>query len=142
MRPVLIAVTISLAVSAAAAPLAAQRDRTFTRADSIRGSLTSAERTWWDVTFYDLHVRINPSDSTIRGHNTVTYRILEPGTEMQIDLQVPLEVDSMVQDGAPVTFRRTVGGQRGHARPDRNANGECGDQEAGSVKLRAMQHGR
>ncbi len=48
--------------------------------------------------FYDLHVRVNPADSSIRGWNGITYRVLAPAQEMQIDLQVPLEVDSMVQD--------------------------------------------
>jgi len=42
--------------------LAAQ-DKAFTRADTLRGSNTP-ERAWWDVTFYDLHVRVNPADST------------------------------------------------------------------------------
>ena len=32
--------------------------------------------------------------------------MLKPSTEMQIDLMVPLEVDSMVQDGRAVRFRR------------------------------------
>ena len=45
--------------------LAAQ-DSVFTRADTLRGSNTPA-RAWWDVTFYDLHVRINPADSTVQG---------------------------------------------------------------------------
>lgn len=88
------------------APLAAQTGPQYTHADSLRGSLTSPARTWWDVTFYDLHVAVHPSDSSIAGHNAITYRVLEPGTEMQIDLQQPLEVDSMVQDGRSVRFRR------------------------------------
>ncbi|HYJ78714.1 MAG TPA: M1 family metallopeptidase [Longimicrobiaceae bacterium] len=85
-----------------AAPAAAQG---FTRADSLRGSITP-ERSWWDVTFYDLHVRINPADSSIAGRNGITYRVVQPAREMQIDLQAPLEVDSMVQDGRRVSYRR------------------------------------
>jgi aminopeptidase N len=79
--------------------------RVFTHADTLRGSDTP-ERAWWDATFYDLHVAVNPSDSSIRGHNGITYRILKPAREMQVDLQVPMEVDSMVQDGRKVTYRR------------------------------------
>ncbi len=86
--------------------LSAQTRRTYTRADTLRGSFTTPARTWWDVTFYDLHVRINPADSTIRGHNAITYRVLTPAQELQIDLMVPLQVDSMVQDGKAVAFRR------------------------------------
>ncbi|HEX6964669.1 MAG TPA: M1 family metallopeptidase [Gemmatimonadaceae bacterium] len=77
----------------------------FTHADTLRGSNT-LQRAWWDVTFYDLHVSIDPADSTIRGWNGISYRVLHPAREMQIDLQQPLEVDSMVQDGEHLSFRR------------------------------------
>ena len=100
--------TLALMTALAAAPavLAAQTPRVYTHADTLRGSYTSAGRAWWDVSFYDLHVRVNPADSTIAGYNGITYRVLQPGTELQIDLMTPLEVDSMVQDGRPVAFRR------------------------------------
>ncbi|HET7274241.1 MAG TPA: M1 family metallopeptidase [Longimicrobiaceae bacterium] len=83
----------------------AQDSARFTRADSIRGSITP-ERAWWDVEFYDLHVRISPSDSSISGYNGITYRILDSAEEMQIDLMMPLVVDSMLQDGQSLTYRR------------------------------------
>ncbi len=90
--------------------IAAQADpsRPFTHADTLRGSFTSPGRVWWDVTFYDLHVAIDPADSSLRGSNAITYRVLQapPAQEMQIDLMAPLEVDSMVQDGRPVPYRR------------------------------------
>src|SRR3954464_5671397 len=77
----------------------------FTHADTIRGSNTP-ERAWWDAAFYDLHVRVSSTDSSIAGYNAITYRVLKPAREMQIDLQMPLVVDSMVQDGAKLTARR------------------------------------
>jgi aminopeptidase N len=78
---------------------------TFTRADTLRGSNTP-ERSWWDAAFYDLAVKVNPADSTIVGRNTITYRVLGPAREMQIDLQQPLRVDSIVQDGTELSVRR------------------------------------
>ena len=75
-------------------------------ADTLRGSFTTAGRNWWDVTFYDLHVAVSPADSSIKGYNGISYRVLKPAREMQIDLMEPLEVDSMVQDGHALTFRR------------------------------------
>jgi aminopeptidase N len=78
----------------------------FTHADTLRGSFTTPQRSWWDVTFYDLHVAVTPSDSSIRGYNSITYRVLKPAQELQVDLMVPLVVDSMVQDGKAVKFRR------------------------------------
>ncbi|MEO6864259.1 MAG: hypothetical protein ABI229_02290, partial [Gemmatimonadaceae bacterium] len=49
----------------------------FTHADTLRGSNTP-ERAWWDATFYDLHVAVNPSDSSISGYNGITYRVTAP----------------------------------------------------------------
>ena len=87
----------------------AQADTTkplvFTHADTIRGSNTP-ERAWWDASFYDLHVRVRPADSSISGYNAITYRVLKPAREMQIDLQLPLVVDSIVQDGLELGARR------------------------------------
>jgi aminopeptidase N len=97
----------ALFVLASARPDSArgQDTATFTHADTLRGSNGPA-REWWDVAFYDLHVAVNPSDSTFRGWNVITYRVLHPAQEMQIDLMVPLEVDSMAQAGARVEYRR------------------------------------
>jgi aminopeptidase N len=83
----------------------AQTDKPFNHADTLRGSNT-AERAWWDASYYDLHVRVNPADSTITGYNAITYRVLKRSREMQIDLQVPLVVDSIVQDGTELSTRR------------------------------------
>lgn len=103
------AVLISLQLPSIAAPeLAdAQTRQVFTHADTIRGSNTP-QRAWWDASFYDLHVKVNPADSSISGYNGITYRILKtpPHREMQIDLQLPLVVDSIVQDGLELSARR------------------------------------
>ena len=47
------------------------------------GDPTETKGTWWDASFYDLHVVVDPADSSIRGHNAITYRVLKPATEMQ-----------------------------------------------------------
>ncbi len=78
------------------------------RADTLRGSFTTAGRKWWDVTFYDLHVAIQPNDSSIAGYNGITYKVLEPAAEMQIDLMEPLVADSMMQDGRPTRRIRSA----------------------------------
>lgn len=76
-----------------------------THADSLRGSITP-ERAWWDVAFYDLHVRLDPGTQTIRGVNHISYRVLQQASVMQIDLQVPLQVDSFIQLGRRLEYRR------------------------------------
>ncbi|MGI9037329.1 MAG: M1 family metallopeptidase [Gemmatimonadota bacterium] len=82
-----------------------QGGQDLTRADTLRGSIGPA-RAWWDVTFYDLEVRVDPADSSLVGRTAIAYRVIEPGREMQIDLQVPLEIDSVVQSGRRLETRR------------------------------------
>ena len=95
----------ALALLAAAPALAAQPTPRFTRADSLRGG-NGPGRDWWDVAFYDLRVRVNPADSSLGGRVAITYRVLKPGAELQIDLMRPMAVDSIVQDGRALTWRR------------------------------------
>jgi aminopeptidase N len=86
--------------------LAQGRDATPpTHADSVRGA-GNRDREWWDVTFYDLHVRVNPTDSSFVGWNGITYRVRRPAQTMQLDLQAPLVLDSVVQEGERVEARR------------------------------------
>lgn len=70
----------------------------FTQADTLRGSITP-QRAWWDVVHYDLSVDVFPADSTITGTTTITYAVLDPAETMQLDLQHPMRLDSVVQDG-------------------------------------------
>ncbi len=77
----------------------------FTRQDTLRGSITP-ERAWWDLTFYHLNIKVNPSDSTIYGTNTVTYRVLNSSDIMQIDLQPPLDLLKAEQNGKELSFKR------------------------------------
>ena len=98
-------VLAALIVSCAGPARGEAQQTVFTRADTLRGSITP-ERAWWDVVFYDLHVRLDPSDSTIRGWNGITYRVTGASRAMQIDLQTPLDIDSVVQDGRPLAYRR------------------------------------
>jgi aminopeptidase N len=101
----LLALLLPALLAAPAAAAAQQAPPPPTRADTMRGTLTPA-RAWWDVTFYDLHVRVSPADSTVRGRTGITYRVVRPATEMQVDLQQPLAVDSVVQDGRALAHRR------------------------------------
>ncbi|HXJ97598.1 MAG TPA: M1 family metallopeptidase [Gelidibacter sp.] len=70
----------------------------FTRQDTLRGSITP-ERAWWDVTYYHLDVSVDPATKSIKGKNTVQYKVLEPYKVLQIDLQAPLKITKVVQNG-------------------------------------------
>jgi aminopeptidase N len=102
VRYPLLVLTLAFAVQT---PVLAQDQHVFTHADTLRGS-NGPGRAWWDAAFYDLHVKVDPSDSSIVGRNGITYRVLEPASEMQIDLQVPMVMDSVVQGGRQLQFRR------------------------------------
>jgi len=71
---------------------------TFTHQDTLRGSITP-ERAWWDLTYYHLNIAVNPADSSIRGVNTIQYKVLKPQQRMQIDLQPPMVLEKVLQDG-------------------------------------------
>ena len=63
--------------------------------DSLRGSVTR-ERAWWDVIRYDITVEPNINNKTITGKTDITYKVTDNTVSfMQIDLQAPLEVDSV-----------------------------------------------
>jgi aminopeptidase N len=101
LRTVALISTVASAAQAQTPP----EPKVFTHADTLRGS-NGPGRAWWDAAFYDLHVMVNPADSSIRGWNRITYRVLRPGREMQIDLQVPMLIDSIKQDRRSLGFRR------------------------------------
>ncbi|MNQ74152.1 Aminopeptidase N [compost metagenome] len=77
----------------------------FTHQDSLRGSITK-ERSWWDLKYYHLDVKVNPSDKTIKGSNTVKYTVLTEYNKMQIDLQEPMQIYKVTQDGKELKFER------------------------------------
>ncbi len=77
----------------------------FNHQDTLRGTITP-EREWWDLTYYHLSVNVNPADSTITGTNLISYRVLEPNQKMQIDLQPPMEISKISQNGVSQEFVR------------------------------------
>ena len=82
-------------------PMSAQH----TKADTLRGSITP-ERAWWDLTHYHLEIEVNPSDSTLGGTNTISYKVIEQNDVLQIDLQAPLQIQDIEQNGQRLDFTR------------------------------------
>lgn len=74
----------------------------FTHQDSLRGTITP-ERAWWDLTYYHLDIQICPQTKSIKGKNTIQYKVLEPHNRLQIDLQSPLIITKIIQDGRELT---------------------------------------
>ncbi len=76
-----------------------------TRQDTLRGTITP-QRAWWDLKHYDLAVEVNPETKSLRGTNTITFQVISPASQMQIDLQGPLNITSVTFEGKPVRFNR------------------------------------
>ena len=77
----------------------------FTHDDTLRGSITR-ERAWWDLTYYELRVRVDPDKQSLDGSTTVFYKVIEPYQTLQIDLQPPLSITRVLQDGKPLKFTK------------------------------------
>jgi len=76
----------------------------FTHQDSIRGSITP-ERAWWDLNDYDLQVKVVPDQKFIQGSNTISYTVLSAYQTLQVDLQPPMEMDSVIAYGEKLHVR-------------------------------------
>ncbi|TMU56957.1 M1 family metallopeptidase [Flagellimonas algicola] len=75
----------------------------FTQLDTLRGSITP-EREWWDVSYYDLNLKVDPEAEYISGFNRIRYKVLKEADVIQIDLQRPLQIDEVTQDNQPLEF--------------------------------------
>ncbi|PVY42284.1 M1 family metallopeptidase [Pontibacter virosus] len=84
---------------------ASAQTQNFTRQDTLRGTITP-ERAWWDLTYYHLDISVNPADSSIHGKNTIRYQVLEPYQIMQIDLQPPMRMERVLQNGKQLNVRQ------------------------------------
>ena len=75
----------------------------FTKQDTLRGSITP-ERAWWDLTYYHLDIAVDLENKFIKGSNTIEYKVLEPNKKLQVDLQSPLKITKVEQNGKELTF--------------------------------------
>lgn len=91
--------------TASAQELMGKSETVFTHQDSLRGSITK-ERAWWDLKHYHLDIKVNPEQRTISGSNTIRYKVLSSNNRMQIDLQKPLDISKVTQDGKELKYQR------------------------------------
>ncbi|MBP9098997.1 MAG: M1 family metallopeptidase [Ferruginibacter sp.] len=78
--------------------------KAFSLADTLRGT-NGPGRIKWDVLHYDITVEPDYTAKTIAGKNTITFT--DNGISlMQIDLQQPMQIDSIVKEGKSYQFSR------------------------------------
>lgn len=70
----------------------------FTEQDTLRGTITP-ERAWWDLNYYHLDIEVKPDEKYIAGKNTIRYKVLTEKQVLQVDLQPPLKIEKVTQDG-------------------------------------------
>jgi aminopeptidase N len=80
--------------------------QSFTYADTLRGSL-SPLRDCYDVTYYELDVKIDTITRSITGSNMMTYKAVKNFNRLQIDLFENLQIDSIVQQGRRLDYKRS-----------------------------------
>ena len=103
----LLIVTVYLTFSAIACAQP-NRNRVYTLADSLRGSITP-ERAWWDIIRYDISVKPDYAGKTISGSNAITYKVKQDNvhTRMQIDMREPLVIDKvLLNNTTPVSYKK------------------------------------
>ncbi|MCJ8153937.1 M1 family metallopeptidase [Chryseobacterium sp. SSA4.19] len=73
-----------------------EKNKVFTKQDSLKGSNTSF-RDFWDVKKYDLSVEPDFANKSIKGNNIISFEIIEEVTNpvFQIDLQQPMKADKV-----------------------------------------------
>ena len=77
----------------------------FSRQDSLRGTLSSV-RSCYDVTFYDLKLKVIPTSQSIEGSNTIYYKATTDFKKMQVDLFANMQVVNISQNDKPLKFTR------------------------------------
>ena len=77
----------------------------FSKQDTLRGSITP-ERVWWDLLHYNLDFKVSPSSKSIEGTNLIRYEVLSQNQLMQIDLQPPMEITSVLENNTNLNYNR------------------------------------
>jgi len=108
MNPIRLLIPFILLLSACG-PSNGQRDfynnYKFTEADTLRGMLRP-ERTCYDVTFYDLSIRVNVAEHKIGGYVDMHYTAMADFKTLQIDLFENMKLERILQDKQELKFER------------------------------------
>ena len=69
--------------------------------------INTPNRSWWNVLYYDLTIEPDYATQSIKGKNIITYERLKNNQfDMQIDLQPPMHIDSVMAGKINVPFTR------------------------------------
>jgi aminopeptidase N len=78
----------------------------FTRADTLRGSLTSPLRTCYDINYYHLDVKFDIDNKFISGNVLFKFTAEQDFTQLQFDLFSNLKLEKVVYKGKELPYTR------------------------------------
>ncbi|MEM9935868.1 MAG: hypothetical protein AAF824_19745, partial [Bacteroidota bacterium] len=78
---------------------------TFSRTDSLHGYL-SAEKVNYDVTSYDLEVKLDPNVQRLAGTSTIHFKAVETLRRIQVDLHSNLRIANILFEGKRTVYKR------------------------------------
>ncbi len=84
-----------------------ENKETYSKADSLRGSLTSPFRTCYDINYYHLDVKVNPEERFISGNNLFRFKATKNFRTLQFDLFDNLEIEKVVYHHQELKYKRT-----------------------------------
>lgn len=79
---------------------------TFTRADTLRGSLTTPLRTCYDINYYHLDIKFDIDKKYISGNVLFKFTAVSDFTKLQFDLWNNLKIEKVVYKGKELTYTR------------------------------------
>ena len=83
-----------------------QSKQLYTKADTLRGSLTSPFRTCYDINYYHLSVKVNPEDRFISGSNLFKFTATTNFKTLQFDLFDNLKIDKIIYQDKEIAYKR------------------------------------
>ncbi len=88
------------------AQLGPDKPKAFTLADTLRGTL-NADRTWFDITHYAIHVKPDYISKSIQGNVEISFKVLSAANKMQLDLQDPMLITAVEWNGNKLNFTKS-----------------------------------
>jgi aminopeptidase N len=79
-----------------------------TQADILRGTY-GPYRANNDLLFYHLAIRVDPDKESIRGKNTIRFKMLQDGTRIQLELHPTLHIDKILLGSKALKYERDGG---------------------------------
>ena len=82
----------------------------FNENDTLRGTLNK-ERSWWNALYYDITIEPDFLNKEIKGSNKIRFATVGKSMEnkLQIDLQHPMKIDSVIYHGKAIAFNKRGG---------------------------------